>query len=75
MIYALWAGLTSAVSCRCCISPAQDDQLIDAEEARRSAVTPRPSVTSVVASFDAWLYADSKALWAVLISNIFYQVD
>lgn len=31
-------------------------------------------VTNVVASFDAWLFADSDLLWAVLISKIFEEV-
>lgn len=31
-------------------------------------------VTCIVASFDAWLFADSDVLWAVLVSKIFEQV-
>lgn len=76
VIYALWAGLTSAVSCRCCRSPTHDDQPNSMEEGRGTTSNGRPPrVTSVVASFDAWLFADSKVLWAVLISEIFNQVD
>jgi len=33
-----------------------------------------PDVISIIASFDAWLFADSKVLWAVLVSKIFEQV-
>lgn len=75
MVYALWAGLTSAVSCRCCRSPARDDRINDVEDGLGSTSADKPArVTSVVASFDAWLFADSKVLWAVLVSEIFHQV-
>lgn len=33
-----------------------------------------PRVTCIVTSFDAWLFADSDVLWAVLISQVFKQV-
>ncbi|CAM9628063.1 unnamed protein product [Ectocarpus sp. 12 AP-2014] len=76
VVYALWAGLTSAVSCRCCRSPARDDRVNDVEDGLGSTSAVKPArVTSVVASFDAWLFADSKVLWAVLISEIFCQVE
>lgn len=76
MIYALWTGLASAISCRCCRSSARNDQLTDVEKGHVLTSADKPArVTSVVASFDAWLFADSKVLWAVLISEIFKQVD
>ncbi|CAM9533755.1 unnamed protein product, partial [Ectocarpus sp. 8 AP-2014] len=76
VVYALWAGLTSAVSCRCCRSPARGDRVNDVEDGLGSTSADTPArVTSVVASFDAWLFADSKVLWAVLISEIFHQVE
>lgn len=76
VVYALWAGLTSAVLCRCCRSPAHDDQLNNVEKGLGPISADKPtSVTSVVASFDAWLFADSKVLWAVLISEIFNHVN
>lgn len=76
MVYALWAGLASAVSCRCCRSSAHDDQINNVEEGLGPTSADKPArVTSVVACFDAWLFADSKVLWAVLISEIFHQVD
>ncbi|CAM9693883.1 unnamed protein product, partial [Laminaria digitata] len=76
VVYALWAGLTSAVLCRCCRSPAHDDQLNNVEKGLGPISADKPAcVTSVVASFDAWLFADSKVLWAVLISEIFNQVE
>lgn len=34
-----------------------------------------PAVKSIIASFDAWLFADSKVLWAVLVSKIFEEVS
>lgn len=75
MVYALWAGLASAVHCRCCRSPARDDPVNDVEKELGSTSANKPArVTSVVASFDAWLFADSNVLWAVLISEIFHQV-
>lgn len=33
----------------------------------------KPKLTCIFASFDAWLFADSDVLWAVLISEIFKQ--
>ena len=75
MVYALWAALASVISCSCCLSPSRDDPLSNAEQGGGPASSEKPQrVTSVVASFDAWLYADSKVLWAVLISEIFNQV-
>lgn len=34
-----------------------------------------PRVTCIVTSFDAWLFADSDVLWALLVSQIFKQVS
>ena len=34
-----------------------------------------PTVKTIVASFNAWLFADSKVLWAVLVSKIFEEVS
>ncbi|CAM9597767.1 unnamed protein product [Scytosiphon promiscuus] len=70
VVSALWAGLVSVLRCSCCRKPEPPQMTPDAEDGRGL-----KDVTSVVARFDAWLYADSNVLWAVLISEIFKQVE
>lgn len=40
-----------------------------------SSHSPSHTVKPIVASFNAWLFADSKVLWAVLVSKIFEEVS
>ena len=67
--------------CRCCrSSPSAGVSSIpdDVEMGVRRSTFSRgrvPAVNSIVTSFDAWLFADSKVLWAVLVSKIFEQVS
>ncbi|CAN0148534.1 unnamed protein product [Ascophyllum nodosum] len=69
VLYGLVTGVITAVSRRCCRSSPPAD-----EESRVGESTSGP-VVSIVASFDAWLFADSDVLWAVLVSKIFEQVS
>lgn len=48
VVYALWAGLTSAVSCRCCTSPAHNDQLNKAEKGLGPASGDKSDRVSVI---------------------------
>ncbi|CAM9643523.1 unnamed protein product [Scytosiphon promiscuus] len=70
VVAALCGGLVDALT-RCCRKRPNPSQLPPEEEDGRR----RKDVTSVVAKFDAWLYADSNALWALLISKIFEQME
>ena len=71
VLYALVAGLITAVLGRCCCSSKKYTAVADDVERGNAPA----AVESIVASFDAWLFADSKVLWAVLISKIFDQVS
>lgn len=57
--------------------PEQDRKRCDEEDPRidsaAGTTTTEPKLTCIFASFDAWLFADSDVLWAVLISEIFKQ--
>lgn len=57
-----WAGLRGCCVAKLC--PPTDDTV----------PVPVP-VTCILASFDAWLFADSDVLWAFLVSKIFDQVE
>ncbi|CAM9288617.1 unnamed protein product [Ectocarpus sp. 8 AP-2014] len=58
-----WAGLRD-----CCASK-------PSEPAHGNPPQEERKLTCVLASFDAWLFADSDVLWAVLISTVFDQVE
>lgn len=84
-LYALTVGFITAVSGKRCLSAItnggyksvlndeeKDDQ--DADNVER-ADTHSPRIISIIARFDAWLFADSKVLWAVLVSKVFDKVS
>jgi len=62
---------------RCCGS-SESDMSVDIAErgvgTSGSSNSTSPTVKTIVASFNAWLFADSKVLWAVLVSKIFEEV-
>ena len=78
VFYALAVGFRC---CRCCSSSPSAGVFSIADDVergvRRSTFSRGrvPAVNSIVTSFDAWLFADSKVLWAVLVSKIFEQVS
>lgn len=60
---------------RCCGCSAEKGNDADNAEKRVRALPSSnpasPVIKGIVASFNAWLFADSKVLWAVLVSKIF----
>lgn len=63
---------------RCCNSSESDMSVDNAERGTGtsdSSHSPSHTVKPIVASFNAWLFADSKVLWAVLVSKIFEEVS
>ena len=82
VVYALSAGFLAVATCLWCRGPRAEttrdaktgEQRAGDIETGREQRTKPDDVTCVVATFNAWLFADSDALWAVLISEIFNQV-
>lgn len=71
-------GVTFPAFGRCCGSSKRDMDMDNAERgigASASTNSSSPAIKSIVANFDAWLFADSKVLWAVLVSKIFEEVS
>lgn len=69
VVQALWEGVRTPPP-QVPIIADEEDSCIDST----LGTTKEPRVTCIFASFDAWLFADSDVLWAVLISEIFQQV-
>eukprot|EP00903_Cladosiphon_okamuranus_P022759 g20951.t1 len=77
VLYALVAGLVSAIFCRCW-DPSEQTTPPKTPPANQPGNVEeglKPHVHVIIACFDAWLFADSEALWAVLIKEIFTQVE
>lgn len=85
-VYAFSTGFLAVLTCVWCRQPlaettrdtkAGEQRVSDTETGLGQTCVGKAkpcAVTCVVATFNAWLFADSDALWAVLVSEIFNQV-